>query len=680
MKKKLLFTTLLLLLIGALSYGSNALMQPNAIIRPVSSQEMMSHYPHSMTIVAANYSHNNDKQTVVLENLESDVSDPNYKRLVYKNMEEISKQFVNDPAIRFWLVDKNTQEVVAGSDAADFAKRDDKDLFQWSQTINVPEDFQPFMDANRFPYERLGIGYSDNPEFKGSYSLSDKYDYVFALSANQKELRNSEVMNTITSDYYSRQNTTATLLMFGAIILAVFIVIYPIRIAAEVPPFKNIWNLKGELAVILLALLVSYGTSLTFTLASVYTYQIDAVMMTLSVGQSITYGFVASHMYLWWAIIFGVYALALFYVKRVLTFGIFRTFKEKTYTGRFMARVKRNSTTFLTSPLTTKFKNRIIVLIAINTFIIIVLISLGTFGVILALVYGVVLSYFSIRLLTGVKTDYLALQAQAAHIAQGDFDTVEPMKTTLFKPILDELSTINKGFDHAVKEAMQSQLTKTELITNVSHDLKTPLTGIRNYSELLQDQTLDDATRLEYTVRLNSYTERLTKLIEDLFDISKASSGEIRLDAQELDIVSLVEQALIEHKDALESRDIQVVTEIAEQPLMVNLDADKTFRIFDNIIQNVVKYGMEHTRFYVDVSVRDSNVRVSMKNISASPLNLKPDEVVARFVRGDKSRTETGSGLGLAIAQSFTQIQTGQFTIEIDGDLFKVIIEFPCIH
>ncbi|WZU00972.1 HAMP domain-containing histidine kinase [Erysipelothrix sp. D19-032] len=157
----------------------------------------------------------------------------------------------------------------------------------------------------------------------------------------------------------------------------------------------------------------------------------------------------------------------------------------------------------------------------------------------------------------------MALQAQVAHIAQGDFDTVEPMKTTLFKPILDELSTINKGFDHAVKEAMQSQLTKTELITNVSHDLKTPLTGIRNYSELLQDQTLDDATRLEYTVRLNSYTERLTKLIEDLFDISKASSGEIRLDAQELDIVSLVEQALIEHKDALESRDIQVVTEIA---------------------------------------------------------------------------------------------------------------------
>ncbi|WZU00974.1 hypothetical protein MGH68_16060 [Erysipelothrix sp. D19-032] len=143
MKKKLLFTTLLLLLIGALSYGSNALMRPNAVIRPVSSQEVMSHYPHSMTIVAANYSHNNDKQTVVLENLESDVGDPNYKRLVYKNMEEISKQFVNDPAIRFWLVDKNTQEVVAGSDAADFAKRDDKDLFQWSQTINVPKIFNP---------------------------------------------------------------------------------------------------------------------------------------------------------------------------------------------------------------------------------------------------------------------------------------------------------------------------------------------------------------------------------------------------------------------------------------------------------------------------------------------------------------------------------------------------------
>ncbi|WP_159633721.1 sensor histidine kinase [Erysipelothrix anatis] len=678
MKKKLLFTTLLLILIGALGYGSNVLIQPNATIRPIATNELMSRYPHSMTIVAANYSHANDTQTEVLHDVKAASQDANFERIVYKSMEDVSKQFVNDPAIRFWLVDKNTQEVVAGSNTADFVKRDDKDLFQWSLTVYAPEDFQPYMDTARFPYERLGVRYPDNPEFQGSYTFSDKFDYVFALSANQTELKESEIATTIASNYRMYQNTAATILVAGIMILAVFFLIYPISISSSVSPFKNLWNLKLELVVIFLGILVSYATVFILSIGSIYAYRMDDIFLTLSMGKAISYGLIASHLYLAWAAVYAIYALLLFYVKRVLTFGIFRTLKEKSYTGRILCRLKQNSDEILTSPLTPKFKNRIMALVAINTLIILILIGMGSVGVVFALIYGVVLAYYSIRLLNGVKRDYLALQAQAAHIARGDFDTVEPMQTTIFRPILDELSTINKGFDHAVKEAMQSQLTKTELITNVSHDLKTPFTGIRNYSELLQDDTLDNATRLEYTMRLNSYTERLTKLIEDLFDISKASSGEIRLEFQELDIVSLVEQALIEHQDTLENRNIQVVTEIADQPLMVNLDADKTFRIFDNIIQNVVKYGMEHTRFYVDVSIQESNVRVSMKNISASPLNLKPDEVVARFVRGDKSRTETGSGLGLAIAQSFTQIQAGQFTIEIDGDLFKVIIEFPC--
>lgn len=217
---------------------------------------------------------------------------------------------------------------------------------------------------------------------------------------------------------------------------------------------------------------------------------------------------------------------------------------------------------------------------------------------------------------------------------------------------------------------------KNELISNVSHDLKTPLTCIKNYIVLLQDDTLSSNTRQEYINSLNQYVNRLTSLIEDLFEVSKANSGNIKLNLINLNIVALLEQTFTENKEVLESKNLTTIKNYANNEIKLNLDGDKTYRIFENLFTNISKYAMANSRVYLEIKETDDEVIIEFKNISATQMNFSAEEIVERFVRGDKSRHEAGSGLGLAIAKSFTEIQNGKFEIEIDGDLFKVIITF----
>ena len=221
---------------------------------------------------------------------------------------------------------------------------------------------------------------------------------------------------------------------------------------------------------------------------------------------------------------------------------------------------------------------------------------------------------------------------------------------------------------------------KTELISNVSHDLKTPLTGIRNYVELLQQEGISEAQRKEYVSMLDQYAKRLHALMEDLFEVSKANSGNIQLDMARLDIIALVEQVQAECSELLQERELEVLWNLhGEKQLSVLLDGSKAFRIFENLFINIHHYALEHTRVYVDIRKAAGRVRIECKNISKEPLNFDTDDIVDRFVRGDKSRHDGGSGLGLAIAKSFTEAMKGSFHIETDGDLFKAIIEFPLV-
>ena len=275
-----------------------------------------------------------------------------------------------------------------------------------------------------------------------------------------------------------------------------------------------------------------------------------------------------------------------------------------------------------------------------------------------------------------IQNDYNQLLDATHQLGQDNFQVDIDSDLGIFNSLKDEFNNIKVGFKKAVEEETKSQNMKNELISNVSHDLKTPLTCIKNYIVLLQDDTLSSNTRQEYINSLNQYVNRLTSLIEDLLEVSKANSGNIKLNLINLNIVALLEQTFTENKEVLESKNLTTIKNYANNEIKLNLDGDKTYRIFENLFTNISKYAMANSRVYLEIKETDDEVIIEFKNISATQMNFSAEEIVERFVRGDKSRHEAGSGLGLAIAKSFTEIQNGKFEIEIDGDLFKVIITF----
>lgn len=265
--------------------------------------------------------------------------------------------------------------------------------------------------------------------------------------------------------------------------------------------------------------------------------------------------------------------------------------------------------------------------------------------------------------------------------AQGDFNfslDYSNMKEPV-KGFARDVENMQQGLKIAVEEAIKGERMKTELITNVSHDLKTPLTSIINYVDLLGRCDITDETAKEYIGVLNDKSAKLKKLIEDLVEASKASTGNVKINKIKMNLYELAVQAVGEHEDALAERGIEVRINTPEKQPVVLADNQKTWRIIDNLFSNVKKYSLKGSRAYITVDENDGWGRFSIKNISEKALDISPDELTQRFVRGDASRSTEGSGLGLSIAKSLCELQGGRFTIEIDGDLFKATLELPLV-
>jgi len=241
----------------------------------------------------------------------------------------------------------------------------------------------------------------------------------------------------------------------------------------------------------------------------------------------------------------------------------------------------------------------------------------------------------------------------------------------------DELNRLGHAIGAAVEERLKSEHFKAELITNVSHDLKTPLTSIISYVDLLKKEEIDNPKVQEYIEVLDRKSQRLKKLTEDLVEASKASTGALTVSAERLDLVQLTRQALGEYEERLTAHGLSVVSNLPAQPVWVMADGRHLWRIMDNLLSNCAKYALEGTRVYVEVQGGSDCVRLSVKNISREVLNLSADRLTERFVRGDESRTMEGSGLGLSIAQSLAELQKGEFHVEMDGDLFKAVVTLP---
>ena len=246
----------------------------------------------------------------------------------------------------------------------------------------------------------------------------------------------------------------------------------------------------------------------------------------------------------------------------------------------------------------------------------------------------------------------------------------------MFRKHGENLNSISKGFSIALDQKMKSERLKTELITNVSHDIKTPLTSIINYVDLLKKENLEGQAA-EYIEVLDRQTRRLKKLTEDLVEASKASTGNLKVDLTPTDMGELVAQAVAEYEEKLEKAKLEVVINGSKTPVFAMVDGNLTWRVFSNLLSNACKYSQTGTRVYIDIKEESPFVTVSMKNISKDALNIPAEELMERFVRGDSSRHTEGSGLGLNIAQSLVGLQKGNFTLEIEGDLFKAYIKFP---
>lgn len=297
--------------------------------------------------------------------------------------------------------------------------------------------------------------------------------------------------------------------------------------------------------------------------------------------------------------------------------------------------------------------------------------------------YGVFLVMKLIELLAVlyIAVSLRTLQKGGEKLARGDFS--EPIDTRYllwdFKRYGQELNDVQGGLEQVVQERMKAEHLKTELITNVSHDIKTPLTSIVNYVDLLKKEDMPSPAAREYIAVLDRQSHRLKKLTEDLVEASKASSGALNVELQPTDVNVLLSQIEGEYQERLAACHLTLVTQPPAPGTMIQADSRLLSRVMDNLVSNVCKYAMENTRVYVTAAVRDGQAVISFKNVSRDELNISPDELMERFVRGDASRHSEGSGLGLSIARSLVQLQGGTFALSIDADLFRADIVFPLI-
>ncbi|WP_032122077.1 sensor histidine kinase [Clostridium amazonitimonense] len=266
----------------------------------------------------------------------------------------------------------------------------------------------------------------------------------------------------------------------------------------------------------------------------------------------------------------------------------------------------------------------------------------------------------------------------SSNIAKGDLNyTIEEQDKGILKTLAYNINNMKVGLKKSLNNEMKSERMKTELITNVSHDLKTPLTSIINYVDLIKNEDLTPEERNEYIQILERKSQRLKVLIEDLFEASKAASGEVELNIERVDIVALLKQSLAEFEEKIKVSSLDFRVKVPEEKLYIMVDGKKTWRILENQITNILKYTLNNTRVYITVEDIEDKVVITMKNISAFEIDFHEEEILERFKRGDQSRNTEGSGLGLAISSNLTKLQGGEFKVNTDGDLFKVTIEFP---
>ena len=592
--------------------------------------------------------------------LEMEQSDDGFYYIAYNTK---TKQYYKNEKSHYPVIYKQTSTIAKDQKFNDFNLRE---ILEDTEIVHRLDDNYKLMDDGRLKVKDVYINLDqitiNPPNIELTYYCTV---YVSPMTNNISRF----------IDEYDVAVLAGIASLLG-LILFIYIIMNSLEVEESINPYRTIknWKLLTVLILIGLTCFVFFGVS-TGTGIFVITGELQNVLARHGVayGTSISYGLYFFSMF----IFYFLFSMLCFTVKYMFMNGM-NYFKNNTCTYALYEKTKELGNRVTEFDLKDNINQDILKFTICNALLVIVLYVLSPSKTIFAIVY-VMISFLYIRKQSmKVKNDYKNMLNFTEQLSQGHFDTEIEDDLGIFNSMRDCLNNLKTGFEAAVKEEIKSQNMKTELITNVSHDLKTPLTCIKNYVILLKNTQADETTRTEYLNQLEKYTNRLSNLIQDLFDVSKATSGNIDLHPIDLRLQALVDQSLAECIEVLESKDIQVIKNVED--VVVHLDGDKTYRVFENLLTNIGKYAMPHSRAYIDIHEEEDYVSIIFKNMSEVEMNFSSEEIQERFVRGNKSRHETGSGLGLAIAKSFVVAQGGTFDIEIDGDLFKVIMTFKKIN
>lgn len=602
--------------------------------------------------------------------------------------------FINSPNFAYRITNTATGEKTEGGDTSLFVKDHqmystftyDADGNVTSTGDYVSTDFT-YMSAYQLLKNSISISTSNARETYEIYGKSIPKSQIqlrvpqnlkaeFAIPQNLTE--NNDIIwyntgNLVHGEMSGRfLAVTCCMMVF---FIGLYILFYPVSVEQEVNPFAFMRKIKAEIkwAFLGTVLCLAY-IGMAFLDVYTMTGELQTALQMLGIPYAELVPVVLQFIGMMLTGLFT--AMGIFEIKYMLTSGFCRYWKEDSLIGSICGNVKRRFEKLSEVDLSDKTDTVLLKYVLIQMVIVGVIACFWSFGIVLSVLYSVLLFFYIRKKLKKVQKDYQVLLKEAHQLADGRFDEELTQDVGIFNALGDELKNVRIGFEKAVSEEIKSQNMKTELISNVSHDLKTPLTGIKNYAELLGQDNVSGQDKQVYLENLQHYIDRLNNLIEDLFEVSKVNSGNIELNPVELNVVALIQQAQAETEDLLKQKNLTVILDAPENGIVQALDGDKTYRIFENLFTNIAKYALPGTRVYVSATAQPDYTEITFKNISEAQMNFTPEEIVERFVRGDKSRHESGSGIGLAIVKSFTEVQNGTFSIEIDGDLFKAVVRF----
>lgn len=610
--------------------------------------------------------------------------DDNIKQIQY-----ILRNYLN---LEYYILDKETSNYKTNSDISKITSNDDKIIkenYRFYMTLEYDNNGNIIIEKvygadksrilqlvnlynNKENTLSLDESYFNDLNIKFNDIKNTKYIYAVPLKLTEKD----KIYN---KEFYMKKDAYFMVInLFNFIcgaIIALICLIVPYSKIKDTKLFNFTFRFSLEFNI--LFFILSLGYLIGILPAIIY----EVLESTFYLKDNLLVRFINGISF---SIAFILLFILFFNIKHIFKIGILNFIKTKSlvYKGlnKLFDIILRNFKSifkfFRNIDITERNNKKIILILSLNLILISIMCSMWFFGIVLAIIYTIILTYFVLKKYNKFSDDYNKVLNLTNQISNGNLDIYLDNDISIFKNLENEIINIKQGLKKAIDEEIKSEKMKTELISNVSHDLKTPLTSIITYIELLKEKNLTEENRNQYINILDKKSQRLQKLIEDLFEVSKANSGNITLNLEQVDIIQLIKQTLLELDDKIIEKDLIIKTNFSKEKIILNLDSERIFRVFENLVINITKYAMPKTRVYIDILDIDNAIQISFKNITQEEINFNTNELTERFVRGDKSRNSEGSGLGLAIAKSFINLHNGKLDLIVDGDLFKVVITF----